>query len=397
MSTAQWFFYLQNDPRGLLPDGWHPYDFAMNQTVEQLYQQVQQQAQNANKRSRQVLPMTAVSGFQYELDFSQMTQKNMQSHKVRPIARTTNGLPPGSQQQQQQSGSSSAFASPPSAQQQPSQPQSASVFKRNIGNGELLSYTAPDVLHQVQVDETKVFVEVDPPKQKAKAEDEKKQAGSHAHASHDDDCVICLDNLWDGQNQQRIVALIGCKHRFHYDCIHEALTKSSAKCPLCSVSIQQESAKTNTAQGKCPSATMMVSNRPGMNCQGHPGVGTIQLSYRIPSGTQKSYHPHPGVRFSGANRVAYLPDNEEGKKLLARMQYAFGHGLSFMVGTSLTTAQPNVVTWASIHHKTSLSGGTHCFGFPDDTYFDRCNEELDSLGVPQHAECQQWYQSLPIH
>ena len=87
--------------------------------------------------------------------------------------------------------------------------------------------------------------------------------------------------------------------------------------------------------------------------------------------------------------MAYLPNNQQGQDLLARMQYSFAHGLNFMVSTSLTTGQANVVTWASIHHKTSCHGGV--YGFPDATYFRRSNDELDSLGVPADAaECRRW-------
>jgi Deltex C-terminal domain len=113
-------------------------------------------------------------------------------------------------------------------------------------------------------------------------------------------------------------------------------------------------------------------------------VTTIQITYSIPSGTQKSYHYHPGTRYSGTSRTAYLPNNIEGRHLLSRLKYAFTHGLTFVIGTSLTTHQPNCVVWSSIHHKTSLSGGAH--GFPDASYIDNTNESLDSLNVPEAAQ-----------
>ena len=89
---------------------------------------------------------------------------------------------------------------------------------------------------------------------------------------------------------------------------------------------------------------------------------------------------NPGLPFAGASRIAYLPDNAEGRRLLKRLEYAFSKGLTFTVGTSLSTGQGDVVTWASIHHKTSISGGAH--GFPDPSYFYNCNDELDAVGVP---------------
>ena len=93
-----------------------------------------------------------------------------------------------------------------------------------------------------------------------------------------------------------------------------------------------------------------------------------------------SYRSNPGARFTGATRIAYLPDNTEGRDLLKRLEYAFLHGLTFTVGTSLSTGAANIVTWASVHHKTSPHGGPH--GYPDPNFFANCNAELNALGVP---------------
>jgi deltex-like protein len=129
-----------------------------------------------------------------------------------------------------------------------------------------------------------------------------------------------------------------------------------------------------------PSGTLYVVLRADLTCDGHEGSGSFVVTYDIESGTQKNYHVNPGETFRGTRRVAYLPDNEEGRKLLKRLKYAFQCGLTFTVGTSLTTGRPNSVTWASVHHKTSLSGGP--YGFPDLGYFINANEELDALDVP---------------
>lgn len=40
----------------------------------------------------------------------------------------------------------------------------------------------------------------------------------------------------------------------------------------------------------------------------------------------------------------------------------------------------NIVCWAGIHHKTSPSGGTNKFGWPDPTYFSRVRGELKDRG-----------------
>ena len=49
---------------------------------------------------------------------------------------------------------------------------------------------------------------------------------------------------------------------------------------------------------------------------GYEGCKTIELSYYIPSGTQGPEHPNPGHPYEGTSRVAYLPDNDEGKEVL---------------------------------------------------------------------------------
>ena len=79
---------------------------------------------------------------------------------------------------------------------------------------------------------------------------------------------------------------------------------------------------------------------------------------------------------------------------MSRLKYAWKHGLIFTVGTSLTTQQQNVVTWASIPHKTSLQRGGSAYGahpnphaFPDPNYLANCHDALDALGVPDTDTC----------
>lgn len=42
-----------------------------------------------------------------------------------------------------------------------------------------------------------------------------------------------------------------------------------------------------------------------------------------------------------------------------------------------------MVVWQGIHHKTSTSGGTSMFGYPDPTYFQRVRDELAGRGVTE--------------
>jgi deltex len=100
------------------------------------------------------------------------------------------------------------------------------------------------------------------------------------------------------------------------------------------------------------------------------------------------YHEHPGARFCGTERTAFLPNTPDGCRLLTRLKYAFKHGLTFTVGTSLTTGRSDVVTWTSIPHKTSFNGASgDPHGFPDGKYLSNCNSALDALGVPSADDC----------
>lgn len=410
--AVQWYYYLQNDPRRRMPDGWYEYDAHINLTVEQHFQSSQRSA--GTTRSNKKLYMVSIvasSGYQYEIDFSRLVQRNSASGKERPIFRTANGQPPPRPPPSLAPVSVPVLAQPTSVHRTHTAPptymasalpvsaavppmslQGSRSRARGSNREQLLSYVAPEFLHEAKLEDDKIFVDVPIPHCSPKAgEREEKKNGkpTYSKAKKDDDCVICLDSLW-GDSPDRVVAIQNCGHRFHYQCIHEALTKGGGKCPLCSKSIAHEEGA-QTSKGKCPSATMLVRTNHHRQCQGHNDVGTIEISYRIPSAKQKKYHPQPDFPFNGASRTAYIPNNQEGQDLLSRLQYAFMHGLSFMVGTSLTTGQANTVTWASIHHKTSASGGL--YGYPDPTYFNRCNDELNQLNVPTPVVCRMWLQN----
>jgi len=185
-------------------------------------------------------------------------------------------------------------------------------------------------------------------------------------------CCLCLSEFSFGED---CVALKACNHQFHKSCVCEAL-KHSSNCPKCrKVQVQP--------RGRMPSGTMIVVRSKLGSCTGYESVGHIAIGYDIPGGLQKTYHPNPGTMFAGTNRTAFLPDNEEGRKLLSRLRCAFRCGLTFTVGSSLSTGKDNVTTWGSVHHKTSRTGGTSSHGFPDPGYFINANEELDSLGIPK--------------
>jgi len=41
----------------------------------------------------------------------------------------------------------------------------------------------------------------------------------------------------------------------------------------------------------------------------------------------------------------------------------------------------NSIIWNGVHHKTNISGGTSCYGYPDDSYFSRVKSELNAKGI----------------
>lgn len=210
--------------------------------------------------------------------------------------------------------------------------------------------------------------------------------------SDDDECPICIDELNNGSS---VVMTKKCRHLFHRDCIMSWLAgQAKSECPSCTALVR-------SPQGPGPSGTMTVyvdrsttfyeslSNGGSTGVSGGhgglPPVNPIVIHYSIPSGRQASYMEHPGQRYSGTSRTAYLPNTQAGRRLLKRLQFAFLHGFTFMVGTSLTTGSTNTVIWTSIHHKTSLCGGTH--GYPDPDFVRRCDDELDALNIPKAEEC----------
>jgi len=199
---------------------------------------------------------------------------------------------------------------------------------------------------------------------------------------HKATCPICMEHFVpqdDHHNASNVVSLTVCDHHFHRSCIEQCLARNHS-CPVCRKNIREP-------QGTSPSGAMTVTllSKP---CSGFESCQrSIGICYTLPSGIQKYYHENPAQPYTGTKRHAFLPNNEEGQNLLERFKYAWLRGLTFRVGTSLTTGRPNCIVWSSIHHKTSRSGDVLAHGFPDSNYFTSCNQELTSLGVPAASEC----------
>ncbi|XP_066019048.1 E3 ubiquitin-protein ligase TRIM45 [Pocillopora verrucosa] len=184
-------------------------------------------------------------------------------------------------------------------------------------------------------------------------------------ASKDDECVICWDAI---ENPEKL----GCRHVFRTDSVETTLTYDN-RSPLCK---ERQGVKGNQPDGK------MHVNHSQQSLPGYHGCGTIIIVYSFPSGIQGREHPHPGETYSSTSRTAYLPDNREGKEVLALLRRAFDARLVFTVGgTSITSELRNQITWNGIHHKTNISGGPHEYGYPDSGYLRRVKRDLAAKGI----------------
>jgi len=201
----------------------------------------------------------------------------------------------------------------------------------------------------------------------------------------DDECSICLSELrhpsetYGATSKNSVVELKQCHHKFHECCIVQCYENGnkdgSMQCPVCK-SIH------GTKRGNQPPGTMTVQRIPG-TVPGYSGSGCIQITYNIQSGVQGREHPNPGQPYhtNGFPRVAYLPDNPKGNKVLQLLQEAWNRKLIFTVGTSVTSGMQNAVVWNEIHHKTEAFSNSSGHGYPDPNYLDNVLSELKVQGV----------------
>ena len=168
--------------------------------------------------------------------------------------------------------------------------------------------------------------------------------------------------------QYNVVLLENCvDHFFHIECLDNLISgKTSFKCPVCSKIY-------GILTGNMPYGTFNAYKF-NQRCQGY-NCDSIVIQYNFPN----------GQGYTGTSRTCYLPNNKEGREVLALLYIAFQRKLTFVVGTSITTGRKNTVVWNGIHHKTSLYGGPTYFGYPDPNYFNRVKEELAARGVTKES------------
>uniref|UniRef100_A0A7N4P475 E3 ubiquitin-protein ligase n=1 Tax=Sarcophilus harrisii TaxID=9305 RepID=A0A7N4P475_SARHA len=190
--------------------------------------------------------------------------------------------------------------------------------------------------------------------------------GKEKKEEEEEECAICLDIIHHKE------ILPKCKHGFCGPCIREAM-KHRPVCPVCQTSY-------NVMKGNQPDGTMTTSYR-SSSLPGYNSCGTIVIHYDMHGGIQTEEHPNPGKRYEGTRRVAYLPNNEEGRQVLNLLRRAFDQRLIFTVGQSRTSGVKDVITWNDIHHKTLQFGGPENFGYPDPSYLQRVKQELKAKGI----------------
>ena len=99
------------------------------------------------------------------------------------------------------------------------------------------------------------------------------------------------------------------------------------------------------------------------SCSGYDSVGTWELRFDIPGGTQGTRHKNPGLHYDGTNRIVYYPDVPEGRDAVRLIQYAFEQGFVFKIWESVTSGNDNQTTWAGIHMKTSMDALSEYHGW----------------------------------
>ncbi|XP_071082627.1 uncharacterized protein [Haliotis cracherodii] len=185
--------------------------------------------------------------------------------------------------------------------------------------------------------------------------------------SPDDTCSICMDTI-------TVPKKLLCGHTFCADCIRQAF-KVKPACPVCGKLYGV--VKGNQPKGGKMTHTIRHDTLPGYE----DARGVIAISYEFPGGIQQADHPEPGRRYSGIQRTAYLPYNDEGWEVLRLLYKAFDAGVTFTIGDSETTGRSGLIIRNDIRHKTSMAGGSSQNGYPDSDYLKEVKEDLALKGI----------------
>ncbi|XP_039903052.1 E3 ubiquitin-protein ligase DTX3L1 [Simochromis diagramma] len=140
---------------------------------------------------------------------------------------------------------------------------------------------------------------------------------------------------------------------------------------------EQANGKFSTLSGCQPDGKMTweVINR---DLAGFPNDNTLKINFSFLEGKQTKMHPHPGQNYAGGVLCAYLPDNHEGKKVLALLEKAFNQKLLFRIATN--EDGEDVITTSSIPLKIQSEGG-NIFDGPDADYLKTVKKLLNNNGI----------------
>lgn len=193
--------------------------------------------------------------------------------------------------------------------------------------------------------------------------EEKKENGDFLEsilASNDEhkSCVICMSDFLENEEIQKLKK---CGHIFHKDCNISQYIETNYKCPICSTPYGQ-------SIGDMPPGTMIIDFL-AASLSGFEGCDTIVIYFDFPRGST----------YEKETRIAYLPDNIQGREIMELFIQGWKRRLLFTIGYSLTRSMNNCIIYNGIHMKTHRDNGS--YGYPDDDYLNRVKEEFHAKNI----------------
>ncbi|XP_041379218.1 uncharacterized protein LOC121391774 [Gigantopelta aegis] len=179
----------------------------------------------------------------------------------------------------------------------------------------------------------------------------KQRPRDDGHNSEPETCACC-------QHGSSVTSLTKCKHPQCQNC------KPKAVKPV---------------YGNMPKGTMKYDIWKS-SVEGYPGCGTIVIKYSIGFGYQQKEHPRPGDWYMGTDKMAFLPNNAEGRTVYKMLKIAFERRLTFTFGKNENGLDGVVF---DIPHKTKTAGGPQKNGYPDPKYLKEVREQLARKGITE--------------
>lgn len=199
----------------------------------------------------------------------------------------------------------------------------------------------------------------------------------------DDYCPVCSAQL-DQLPDRPVICLSACQHKVHLACLKAGLPEqpSYLRCPTCG-------ALGGRLSGDMPvtGASMTYKVVP-KGLPGYEDYHSIQITYNMANGAQDARHPQPGRPYYaiGFPKIAFLPDTELGRHVLALLENAFNQHLTF---TLVMVGQDAIVQWnPAIGHKTEFGPheGNDPRAYPDPAYLEDVARQLARLGITADPE-----------